>query len=59
MAVSRVSDECAGTDAEFVFGPVKIEPNHEACSGGHTREGVLGGWLCSCPCHLERKEGFL
>lgn len=51
MSLSRLSDECAGTDAEFVFGHVVIAPDHDACSGGYTRPGLLGGWDCSCKCH--------
>lgn len=27
------------------------EPGHAACSGGHTIDGLLGGWVCPCPCH--------
>jgi hypothetical protein len=37
-------------DAEFVFGYVKIEPDHEHCEKGFTRPGLLGGWQCSCWC---------
>lgn len=29
------------------------EPDHEACSGGQTIKGVLGGWMCPCPCHAK------
>lgn len=56
MSLSRLSEECAGIDAVFVFGPVKIEPDHGACSGGHTRPGVLGGWVCSCACHRSQQK---
>lgn len=57
MSVSRVSDECSGMDAEFVFGHVKVEPDHDNCSGGHTRPGILGGWVCSCLCHQTTARG--
>ena len=32
------------------------KPNHEACSGGHTQTGLLGGWVCPCPCHHKAQE---
>ncbi len=32
------------------------EPAHERCSGGHTTPGLLGGWVCPCPCHHEKHE---
>ena len=51
MSLSKLSDECAGLHGEFVFGPVHVEPDHESCSGGQTRPGLLGGWTCPCVCH--------
>lgn len=33
------------------------EPAHERCSGGQTRPGVLGGWVCPCPCHRATSNG--
>lgn len=27
--------------------------NHEACPGGLTIKGVMGGWVCPCLCHRE------
>jgi len=25
--------------------------DHERCPGGQTIKGVMGGWVCPCPCH--------
>ena len=25
--------------------------DHEHCPRGHTTPGLIGGWLCPCPCH--------
>lgn len=35
---------------DMMLGPAP-EPAHERCPGGLTRKGVLGGWVCPCPCH--------
>lgn len=52
MSLSRLSDECAGIDGEIPpLGCIKVAPIHDACSGGETRPGLIGGWTCSCPCH--------
>lgn len=50
--------ECYPQRARFfglVFGALveSMEPDHEACPGGHHIPGVLGGWHCPCPCHLK------
>lgn len=39
-----------GLSAEPIPAP---EAHHDACSGGFTMPGVLGGWVCPCECHRE------
>lgn len=55
MALSKMSDQC-------YEGPVKAfgltffdAADHESCPVGQTTPGVMGGWVCSCPCHRENK----
>jgi hypothetical protein len=30
---------------------ILLGADHEACSGGETTPGVMGGWVCPCECH--------
>lgn len=37
------------------IGPMPApEADHAACSGGYTQPGLIGGWMCPCPCHHRR-----
>ncbi len=27
------------------------EVDHDNCPKGQTTPGVMGGWICPCPCH--------
>lgn len=54
MAVATLSPQCY--EGHLHFGGVDLgfkSADHDACPGGHTTPGVLGGWVCSCPCHRE------
>lgn len=31
-------------------------PDHGRCPGGQTVPGVLGGWVCPCPCHRTERD---
>ena len=53
MATVCYTQECfpeKNADRLF-FGGFIAEPRHEACQGKFTQPGVLGGWMCPCPCH--------
>lgn len=56
MSLARISDECAGMDGEFVFGRVTVPPDHDACPGGSSTPGLIGGWFCTCGCHTTPPE---
>lgn len=51
MSALILSDWCGGMTP---IGPIEfdIEPDHDACPGGQTTPGLMGGWTCSCECHL-------
>ncbi len=52
MALSMLSLQCRGVDLPGPLGSrLHSDPEHDRCPGGFTREGVLGGWICSCDCH--------
>lgn len=57
MSALMLSNECSGDERAFhpIFGPMvsALGPRHEDCPGGETRPGVLGGWDCSCECHVK------
>ena len=48
--------ECYPTElkiGDMVITPAP-EPDHENCPKGQTVDGILGGWLCPCPCHTSK-----
>ena len=56
MAMIYETDECF--PKPISFGALTIpapEARHEACPGKQTRPGILGGWVCPCPCHRKRQ----
>jgi hypothetical protein len=47
--------ECSGGPSEFLGIPCDpTPPQHDRCPGSHTTPGLLGGWHCSCSCHLRQ-----
>lgn len=56
MSASLLSAQCHEGPVSFGDLTFYDEADHAACPGGHTIEGVLGGWVCSCPCHHRHAE---
>ena len=55
MAVSYPCHNCA--PQPIALGDMILpggEPHHEACIGSQTQPGVLGGYVCNCPCRRQK-----
>lgn len=53
MSALLLSDQCRDGFVKVLGVEWYEDADHEACPGGHTIPGVMGGWTCSCPCHRE------
>lgn len=51
MAASVLCPECEPAGLQGFFGFCSPEPTHHYGERrGHTMPGLLGGWVCPCPC---------
>lgn len=58
MTTVRYTAECYPdhlADQLGLHGPV-AQADHANCQGRFTTQGVLGGWVCPCPCHRETRK---
>lgn len=55
MSVRIETLECFPRQLDFFGKKVNtgILVNHQACSGGQSTPGLIGGWYCPCECHGE------
>jgi hypothetical protein len=58
MSTSVISSQCTTKPSPLfrLVGLVQVTPDHNACPGGQTVPGVMGGWVCSCKCHQEATD---
>jgi hypothetical protein len=57
MAMWRMSDECHEGPVNALGLEFDDVADHDRCPGGQTTPGVMGGWVCSCPCHRAAPTG--
>lgn len=56
MSALILSPECGGGSGYHpILGELVMVPDHDACPGGESRPGLIGGWSCSCECHRAKQ----